>query len=390
MKVKIQDIVIKNMLLIAFFTLFSQFSLISTINRILAFVLIALLVVSTFNNTEKKGKSVLIFLFAILLVIWSLYKTVWPIKNFNEIIYFPLWILIFNNFYDKYDTYEETLNNNINNIKTLILFWNIFVFISLIVPSSYTKSAFCSFSGSPHRFATCAFIIFVFEMLIYKKTNKKMYFYFSILSLIYILLSGARTYMVVCSLSFLTNLYAIINSKKKFVLLFIVIIIIGGFFLNNLNIMKERQTETERLTQLYKGDSIRAITSGRSVWWKIDLEHYSSEQPLNKILGCGYHYVRYINSNYYGQEIWAHNDYIQLLLTNGIFSIVLYLYVYFRFIRQAYNYSNKTKKIKYLLLFVSIITLFNAVFNMVYTYTCAVFSTLILTMLVTSKKIQKK
>ena len=109
------------------------------------------------------------------------------------------------------------------------------------------------------------------------------------------------------------------------------------------------------------------MTSGRSVWWRIDIEHTLDEPFINQLFGSGFHFIRYVNKTFYGQNIWAHNDYIMLFGTNGWVGLILYLYTYFR-VSNFLIRENNNKVLKYGFHAINIL---NATLNMLYTYFCA-------------------
>ena len=84
--------------------------------------------------------------------------------------------------------------------------------------------------------------------------------------------------------------------------------------------------------------------------------------------------------NKYGLEIWAHNDFIQLLLSVGIWGFTGYIIVLIRFFKVAYiTFKSKSKFLSLLctVLF-SIIVLWQAVMNGFYVSQGYVFSVVLL------------
>ncbi len=80
-------------------------------------------------------------------------------------------------------------------------------------------------------------------------------------------------------------------------------------------------------------NKIEALSSGRLIWWKIDLNQFLSSNVFYKIFGHGFDYVYKINYQYYGLYIFAHNDYIMLLLSMGIIGLSFYLLLFGRFLK---------------------------------------------------------
>jgi hypothetical protein len=76
------------------------------------------------------------------------------------------------------------------------------------------------------------------------------------------------------------------------------------------------------------------FTSGRSVFWLIDLRAFYDFGFLNKLAGNGFDYIYYVNKTFYNMEIWAHNDIINLLLSVGLIGTSVYLFVIGRMIKN--------------------------------------------------------
>ncbi|MBE5881054.1 MAG: hypothetical protein E7289_01900 [Lachnospiraceae bacterium] len=72
-------------------------------------------------------------------------------------------------------------------------------------------------------------------------------------------------------------------------------------------------------------DVLAAFTNARSTIWAIDLREFGKASLIQKIIGHGFDYVPKINQMYYGDPIWAHNDFVQLLLSVGVLGLAIYL-----------------------------------------------------------------
>lgn len=377
MKIKVHDLIIKCMILLALTTLFSSSALISPINRAIIATISILLVIVAFN---KATKFMVICVVALAIVtIYSLVQTVWPIETINELFYFPIWVLMLNLFVDKYQSFVTAIKNNVNWMKVICIAWNIAVVISLPFKSSYSDAAFCSFAGAQHRFATCALLVLCVSALIAKITESKKYLLFAVLPFLTILLTGARTYMIVAAIAVVCIYYSFAKSKYSFYILIIPALILGVYLVMNSSVMTERTAEMDRLITYFGDDRLRALTSGRSVWWETDMKYFFRSSIVNQIFGNGFHFIRYINTVYYGQNIWAHNDYVMLLGTTGYISLILYFVCYFRISHYVTKKSNTNRK-KFLVVGFHIMNFVNAMFNMLYTYLCATFAMIFLLM----------
>lgn len=88
-------------------------------------------------------------------------------------------------------------------------------------------------------------------------------------------------------------------------------------------------------------------------------------------MGNGYNFIYDVNEIAIDDRIWGHNDFINILLTYGYIGVYIYLYT---FISMSKHILKKGKVSKIIIYGYYFIWLFNAMFNMVYTYICATFA----------------
>lgn len=367
MKINIHDMIVKCMCIIPLITLFSRYSLVSPINRMLTAVMLLLLLYSILSLRDKKT-TIVLFLFFIGYT-YCIIQTKWPIGNINEIFYLIFWILLLNDVVIAYDQYIHYFNKNLSLIKGVAFIWNFFVVISLFLPSSYEGSTFFSFTGGQHRFASCALQILAMVLMCVKANGQKKHIILAIFPVLTVMLTGARTYQLVVGVASICIYYMISKHKYSFYFTIGPIVAIAVYLITNSSVMIERAEDTAKLSQYY-GDNFRALTSGRSIWWAIDMEHFFDSSIVNQMFGNGFHFIRYVNINFYGQNIWAHNDFIQLLGTNGYLGFVLYLFSYFRLFSFAIKKTSIDRK-KLLFLGFHTMNFLNAFLNMLYTYFCS-------------------
>jgi O-antigen ligase len=118
---------------------------------------------------------------------------------------------------------------------------------------------------------------------------------------------------------------------------------------------------TSATNQYSSLNPVEAFTNGRTAFWAIDLQAYLQGNLFYKIFGHGFDYIYYINQTRYGLRIWAHNDFINVLLCNGILGIITYFYSYICIFREAWKNLKKLDAIL-LSLFLVIIALINGLF----------------------------
>ena len=107
------------------------------------------------------------------------------------------------------------------------------------------------------------------------------------------------------------------------------------------------------------------------IFWEYDFKQIISNNILRITFGNGVNYLFYLNKAKFHNPLWAHNDFIQLLGDYGIFGLIIYFYMFKYLIKSMIGDTKNIKKIMGILL---LMWIFNAFFNMFYTYFCATLS----------------
>lgn len=367
-KININEVIF---ILIIFFpisTIVQGIKIFNSINKILTGILIVLLALKNVK-TKMYIRNLIVLFFSFIIYICSFAYTTKELDNFNDIFYLPLWILLFIWVSDNYDLFKDYIKTKTKLIYKIVVFWNLIVFASLFFSNSYNYNwggelYFKSFSNGEHRFAAACVFIFTLNWIVTQEKKKYKYMIFSILPIISIFFSGARTYLGVIFV-FLICIYYLICKRKSTFYLTIIPIVIISVFLVMLTPMGEKFLSTFNNKDF---DFIDAFTNGRSIFWEADLEAFFSLNVLQQFVGNGYNFIYDINEKAIHARIWGHNDFINVLLTYGYIGLIIYVYVYQLLSKKILKNAKVSKIIIYGYYFIWI---FNAVFNMVYTYICA-------------------
>ena len=388
-KMSIDKLLFFLMLIFPVSTIMQGLPFFSYINKILIGITIVLLFFKTVIKKITIPKVIVLSITGVLYV-FSIIFTNWKLQQINDLFYFGFWILYFMYMVENNDEFIEVLEKNMPAIIGVTIFWNLLVFISLFFPNSFILKGstyyFQSFSNGFHRFASTSIFILIMNLIIIQKKTKKRYWLLFLIPYITTFLTGARIYLALVILIGLSVIYCMTNTKIKLIVFSIIFLFVsaglvfitpmGQKFITSKNIeIKEENyaTKQEKQEGVISKESeqqiaINSITSGRTLFWKADIKGYLVLNPLKKLVGNGYNYVYDINEKAIHDRIWAHNDFINPLLSNGLIGLILYLYV---FIKYCYIFC-KTKKIPLLLISFVAFYFFNAMFNMVYTYMCCV------------------
>lgn len=375
-KIILEDMYIKLILLFPVFTILA--GLISSLNKIFFAALVALQLIILLTKPILKSH-VFIFLLALVLAIFSAIQTTEKLYNLNDIFYFPFMILYFCYIIKNQEAFFDGLNSNKHFISLTIILWHVLVLFSMCFSTSFERANggvnFVSFAGSTFRLAPTALFIMCISYYLMKQHKQRYYFLFSALPMFCFLMGGTRTYLGIGCILFFIMLYNFLNSKKLFLFCLIPAILILVIFIYYGSI-----GDKIRLTLYNKNsyfDFWGTLTSGRTVFWKADLDNFFSQPVMNRLFGNGYNFVYNVNKKYFGNAIWAHNDFIQILLTYGYLGLIIYVFLIASLFKTIYK---TTKNSKFLFLGYIMVWLLNAFFNMYYTYFCAMLSLPILIM----------
>ena len=242
------------------------------------------------------------------------------------------------------------------------------IIIAFFDPRSFSYG-FTGFAQGAHPFISGITLIFcMYAFITYTETiNVKQLLCYMVL-IVAVCLGAARSYLL--SIALLTLILYFVKVKKiqwKVIVAFIIIFAIV-IFLPETPIFSRFSSSVNQ--GMYSGqDAIGAITSGRTVFWKLDLRAFADLPRYKQLFGAGFDYIYTYNLNYYGVEIWAHNDFIHLLVSIGIIGVAGYIcillalfYNLFLDIRRGYG------KIKHPIIYAVIYIVGLACINGFYTY----------------------
>lgn len=356
------------MRLLLLFPIFTTLDFIPGINTMLAVVSFSLIIILIL----KKGitrRSLVLLLSVALSTLISFGATKEEIIHVNEMIYLGYMCAFFILIGDNRQEVSQFFKDSTQYIKGICIIWNLVVLASMPMRSSYVNGVFVSFARDTFRLSPSAlFVLTLSTVLIVMRGSKNIVQ--SIVPMLAILLGASRTYLLLGGICLAVNLYFTIKSRRMF---FLALGLMGVISV----IIVFSSAMGEKILSTFAPSSyltpMQVFTNGRSNFWVVDLQAYARQPILNQLLGCGYNFIRITNGanlSAGSNGIWAHNDFLQVLITNGVFGLGIYFYAMGKLFRIFLN-----KKMSLMLrIAVVFIWFFNAFFNMYYVYTCAMLS----------------
>lgn len=219
--------------------------------------------------------------------------------------------------------------------------------LAFFTPSCYVYTwgsrSFTGFAVSNHVLASSACLLLCITLISTRRMKSDFIkLLFMIPGTIAILASAARTYLIsLIIIWFFFFFYRVKSKNYKTACLPLLLIACYFGFINSAIYEKILNPNTYVNTS-----GLEKLTAGRTVFWLIDIKKYMELNLIYKLIGHGFNYPYYVNEQFYGMRIWSHNDYINLLLSVGCIGCLIYVFTFFKAMKQL-----KNKKIYYIFVF---------------------------------------
>ena len=338
------------------------------LNKILFAVLVAIYILLVFKYGISKRTAIILLLLVMNYFIALLATQMDKLGNTNMFFYYPFMIAYSCFIIDNRRNFIRSLSNNKKFILFIIRLWSVLVGISIFLPSSYYIKEggayyFGSFVGEIFRLGPGAIYIMSLVLISMSIYKRKKDFIYMLIPMYCFFMGSSRTYLISGICLFVIGWFWFVGNKKRFYLTIIPIGVVALIILWNSSIGdKIRFT----LDDSQYGDFWFRLTSSRSELWIRDLTGWASQEWPNKLFGCGIFYTEQLTG------LWAHNDFIEILCSFGLIGVFEYCIVQYILIKSFIKSTNRVPKL--LTLCVVMCWLFNAFFNMYYTYFCSLLS----------------
>lgn len=384
MKINLEKLYYRVILFFPIATLFQPY--IDGINKILFSILLLLQCNLFFKKITLRNFCIFFLTFVVFLYDICITNNV--AYNINEYFYYPFAIIFLMYVCNNTDNIYNYFVNDKKFILGIIKIWSCLIFVSIFFKSSWIShwggaSYFGSFCHSIWRLVPTVVFISILVIACMKLYQNRKYIVYLVIPMFCFLMCGTRTYLMVGMCLFIIAWYIFAKSRKMFFMSIGPMVILVLIAIMNSSMMDKLSATTYSRDSYF--DYWGTITSGRSIFWKADIEAYKNSDTISKLMGNGLNYIYEVNlaSDIKGL-IWAHNDFIQCLVSHGIIGLIIYSMAMIELLKRNLKKSNG----KVLISMTIMVWLINASFNMFYTYFCSILSYPILVM--TVKKCEKK
>ena len=352
------------MFVICIFPIFTVFAEGAVGNKVL-FGLAAVLQIGLLFTRPLQRNTVLIWVLLVVQYVFALVKTQFPMQNSNLLFYYLFSIIYAHYMCDNIKEVLDWLRRKRQFISFIVNLWTIIVGISMFIPSCYRQQLdggyyFGSFCDTIFRLGPSAMFIQVLVLalqLIHK--NKKAIWYMIIPMYCY-LAGSSRTYLIIGACLLVISWYFTCKNTRTF---WKTVIPLGALVLALVGASAIGEKIMYTLDDTNYGDIWFRITSSRNVIWAKCLASWSSDGLITQLLGGG------IEFTYYASGHWAHNDFVEILCSFGLIGLISYLWS----IRKMFVVGVQKRTCpRVISVCMVMVWLFNAFFNMHYTYFCAI------------------
>lgn len=284
--------------------------------------IIFLLILLKFKDIKMK------FLIFIILSINTLQFIMgYKFFDYNILIRFLIFLTFLGFFSNKKNIciFKHYIDLNKNILINIFKACSIIIFIYLFLNQGYVNkwggnNYFIGPFSSPHKMGYYLLGLQAMDIFIDKNFRKKSNLFYQSIFVILQMLTGARIPLLVSAITVLLALKKYIKTRARFIIILIFLLIITLIIVFEKDIIKD----IPFIQKFIYTEGKDSLSSGRDLIWKANLNVYKDSALYIKLLGNGMLYSFYANLLYLNNEIWSHNDFIQILLGNGLIGLIIY------------------------------------------------------------------
>ena len=304
---------------------------------------------------RKRYKKNIIYIFMILIIFFSILSTIFAFKKsvalFGEenryeglfMILYYLSLIYLSSLVEEKD--KRKIVYTMVGVGIIEIIWGLLQKYNINIPTTiHNEERYMNgFTGNPNFLATLILIDLCYLIGLFYESKKKIIY---IVLILFFLMGLMMTNTLSCLMGlFFVLFYLIIYSikHKKFKGLIIIFVSTISVFMvlhftNQTKLLNDLKIFKSQTTKMVTGnyDSDYNFGTGRVYVWKNALKH----APKYLLTGIGIDNFKYINN---GHPIYryerpydkAHNEYLQILITEGLYCLLSYLALYFVILKRS-------------------------------------------------------
>lgn len=312
-------------------TLFQSLSEKVALNRIVAIFIVFILI--TLNSKSMELKNLIRILLLAGISVFHLFLSENFFRDLTDVIYILTTILVIIAISNKDNViiFRRSLMNSSKIILILACIECFIVLCLLIGKIGYTQSSqwgmnsyFRGLCNSEHTMASLGCMLLA--MLLVANSNRVhspwLILLFSIIPSYAILQTGARIFLFPLGILLFFIIEGNVKARWMKFIVYSISILLGVYIAESSGMANKF---IYALSNQYASNALSAFTSGRSEFWKADLNNYLSGNVITLLIGNGFSSIYNLNYHLFGIKIWSHNDIIHLLNCVGFIGCYSYI-----------------------------------------------------------------
>ena len=370
------DLAIMKMLpLFALFTLTQELTILKYLNRVVAFALLALVIVSLLRSGMERWKYAVLSLYIAVFIV-SVGLTHWSAQVIAAAPRGLFCISLLLYFHAHFDDCQSFCVKYYKYLQVVVFLWTILVALSIPMASSWSvqwggSRYFTSYVRTAFQLMPTAMLIMALNLILVRIDRRSVKaLLFCIVPVFAGLQGGSRTYFILILLMALLVLMSCKLTKGQIVAIAIFAGMIVAWLFTSSGIASKMANVTSNEQMAYNGMGfLGTLTSGRSEFWQADLEAFFNLNPLQQLVGNGFSFSYETNLEAVGNSIYAHDDFINLLME----SAYVVMFAYLVSIVATFSLFWRSRKVsRFSFVVVLLLWLINAAVNSFYPYTSSV------------------
>lgn len=319
------------------------------LTEIIGFFIVGLIIVKSLFLSKLQANLMLFFLCLLPFYIKNLINEEYSevlFSGFKDSIRYYFFLLLIINLCNK--NYVKSLISFIyryyTKIYSFLLIISIFNLFCLTQDSCYSNQwngkYFILFSFSNHSCASSICLLMALKLLCLNCFNKinLLHLILLLLDFFVILQTGARTFiipsLVILIVAYKYFRYDLLFTWFKYMLpLFIPIVILNSKIIDKIKMLINEFGENS----VNSSSLLDYLSSYRMSIWSCNISSYLNSDLFNILFGNGFDFSYFVNSIYVNNKIWAHSDIVSVLVSTGVFGLLLYLVVLIALVLMVKN-----------------------------------------------------
>ncbi len=294
-----------------------------------------------------------------------------PSEGVATYLTFAFWVLFFSYLACNLRHVVKAVRRKESFLRWSLAAWEAVTLVSFFLPMCYETGwggarYFTSFTTDSFEIAPVAMLMLAVDIVLYRLDGRAgRALALAAVPLACVFAAGTRTYLVVVVLELLLLLRLVVRGRGAYAALAVATVAACAALAGVTNIGAKFESATFDTDDA--GVFLEVFTNGRSRFWAVDIEAFLEGTPFEVAFGHGFSYVYDVNQQMVGARLYAHNDFINILLNFGVAGVAVYLAAFVPLARKVGACAGGFVCLLFVLMW-----LFNAFFNMLYVYVAAV------------------